>query len=108
MYTEFDVPDAISPKLHDNVSLAIEQPVLAGSIDQLTPEPVGNGSLRVTPFAVPWPAFDTVIANPISSPATTTSSSAVLVIVRVGASTTIVADALIDGWFAAAAVAMFG
>src|SRR6516165_3732155 len=52
------------------------------SIDQVTPEPepAGNGSLTVTPLAVPVPAFLTVTVKPIGSPAFTGDASAVLVI----------------------------
>ena len=52
---------------------------LAGLIDQLTPAPVGSGSLRVTPVAVPAPVLDTVMVKPIGSPAFTLVASAVFV-----------------------------
>src|SRR5438874_80769 len=43
------------------------------SIDQVrpAPEPAGSGSSRVTPFAVPGPALETVTVNPIVSPSIT-------------------------------------
>src|SRR5262249_23555806 len=52
------------------------------SIVQVTPDPdpAGNGSLTVTPLAVPDPLFLTVTVTPIGSPASTDALSAVLVI----------------------------
>ena len=54
------------------------------------------------------PEFDTVTENPIGSPVLTGVWSATLVIDRLGASTTIVADACTGGWFVADAVAVLG
>ena len=71
----------------------IEQ-LLAGvleSIDQSTPVPPGSGSLIETPVASPAPVFVRVTVNPMSSPALTEAASAVLVIVRFGQLTVIVA-----------------
>src|SRR6266581_1726153 len=63
---------------------AIEQSGLSGLSDQVTPEPepAGRLSLKVTPVAVPVPVFETVIVNPIGSPAFTEAASAVFEIVR--------------------------
>src|SRR5215831_5792564 len=108
----------MSPKLQASVwlgaapvMLQVPGPAYAGLIDQLTPVPPGSGSERVTALAVPvpWAAeFDTVMVKPIGSPALTEVASAVLVIDRSGAITTIVADASTSGWFEADAVAVFG
>src|SRR6266516_1280204 len=80
---------------------AIEQSGLSGLSDQVTPEPepAGRLSLKVTPVAVPGPAFETVIVNPIGSPAFTEAASAVFVIDRFGALT--VSTSLVQGLTAA-------
>ena len=74
---------------HDSTWLPLEPEiehkpaVLCVSIDQLTPapDPAGNGSLTVTPAALPVPLFLTVTVNPIGSPAFTDAASAVFVTV---------------------------
>jgi len=77
-----------------NVPFEIDQPVEAGSTDQLMSVPVGRTSLTVTPVAVAEAAvFDTVIVNPIGLPAETVALSAVFVIVIVGHCTVVDADA---------------
>ena len=106
--TEFDVVGAMSPNEHDNVAPPIEQPALAGLIDQLMPVPMGSGSLSVTPVAVPKPVFDTVIVNPIGSPALTDAASAVFVICKPGHCTEVLALACTCGLFVACALAVFG
>src|SRR5687767_14247234 len=81
------------------------------SIDQLTPEPVGSGSLMVTPVAVPVPAASLLLAvavNPIVLPASTSSSSAVLVTSRSEQSSLVVALAIRVGALLAVSVAVFG
>src|SRR5438552_2185667 len=47
------------------------QPAPCASIDQDRPAFAGSGSLSVTPFASPAPAFHTVTVKPTSSPAFT-------------------------------------
>jgi hypothetical protein len=54
------------------------------AIDHVTPGPVGNGSVSVTPYAGQSPSLFSVITNPIDDPAFTELASAVLVIVRCG------------------------
>ena len=81
---------------------------MAGLIDQLTPEPVGSGSFSMTERRARAAALPTVIVKPIVEPASTGGASAVLVIVRLGASTTIVADACTEPVLVADAVAVFG
>src|SRR5438093_1262628 len=49
----------------------MEQPLTAGLIDQVMPEPVGRASDRVTLCAVPAPLLVTVMSNPMGSPAET-------------------------------------
>jgi hypothetical protein len=78
----------------------IEQ-LLAGvleSIDQFTPVPPGSGSLIETPVAEPAPVLVTVTVNPMSEPAFTEALSAVLVIVRLGHCTVIVAVSELSVW----------
>ena len=106
--TEFDAVGAMSPNEHDNVAPTIEQPAFAGLIDQLMPVPVGSGSFSVTPVAVPAPVFDTVIVNPIGSPALTDTASAVFAICRPGHCTEVLALACTCGLFDAWALAVFG
>jgi hypothetical protein len=53
------------------------QPAPCASIDQSRPAFVGNVSDKVTPFASPTPEFQTVIVNPICSPALTCVASGV-------------------------------
>src|SRR5438034_875989 len=73
-----------------------------------TPVPVGSGSLRSTPFAVPVPVLLSQIVKPMSSPALTVAASAFLTIVGSGQRTVVVALALTSAWFVAVAVAVFG
>ena len=57
------------------------------TIDQFRPGPLGKGSLRETPVAVPVPPAPLLLAvtvNPIAVPADTVALSAVLVRVRLG------------------------
>src|SRR5438132_1701556 len=78
----------------------IEQ-LLAGvleSIDQSTPAPPGSGSLIETPVASPAPVFESFTVKPMSEPAFTEAASAVLVIVRLGQFTVIVAVAELSVW----------
>src|SRR5262249_50089726 len=65
------------------------------SIVQVTPDPdpAGNGSLTVTPLAVPDPLLVTVTVNPIGSPAFTDAASAVLVLLMLAELHVIDADA---------------
>jgi hypothetical protein len=86
----------------------IEQPAVAGLIDQFTPVPPGSGSDKVTPVAVPTPVLDTVIVKPIWSPALTVALSAVLLICKPGQFTVVLAFAVTVGLFVASAVAVFG
>ena len=65
-------------------------------------------SLSVTSFAAPGPSLDTVIVNPMSSPAETVPSSAVLSIFRSGHSTVVESLALSVGWLLDVALATFG
>src|SRR5207248_5322581 len=79
----------------------IEQ-LLAGvleSIDQSTPAPPGSGSEIETPVAEPGPAFESVTVNPMSEPAFTDASSAVLVIVRFGQFTVVEAASFLVASF---------
>src|SRR5436190_1745739 len=78
----------------------IEQ-LLAGvleSIDQSTPAPPGSGSEIETPVAEPAPVFVRVTVNPTSEPALMEALSAVLVIVRSGQFTVIVAVSELSVW----------
>jgi hypothetical protein len=63
------------------------------AIVQLTPDPPGNGSLRVVPVESPGPALLKVMVKPIAEPALTLSASAVLVMVTVGQLTVSEAEA---------------
>src|SRR5882724_3407061 len=86
----------------------IEQPesLFAASIDQLTPAPSGSESESVTPVAVAvGDVFFTTILKPIWSPAFTVPASAVLVTLRLGATTVIVSEPVTGGWLSAFAVA---
>ena len=79
-------------------------------MDQLMPEPDGNGSFRVTLVAVAPVALDTVTVKPTWLPAVTWEASAFLVIESlggVGTVTTMVAEALTLGALVADAVAVF-
>src|SRR6478672_5956296 len=100
MCTDADSSASRSPNEHVSIWVGaepvIEHAALTGLIDQSTPLPAGSGSFSTTALAVPVPSaaeFDTVTVKPIESPVFTGDASAVLVIVRLGASTTIVADA---------------
>jgi hypothetical protein len=93
---------------HDNVAPVIEHPDFAGSIDQLMPLPVGNGSESVTARAMPVPELPTVMVKPIGSPAFTDAASAALSMVRSGQSTAVLADASTEPALVADAVAVFG
>src|SRR5579864_6202457 len=64
------------------------------SIDQLMPEPVGSGSLMVTPLAVPGPPLLTVTVKPMSVPVLTGVLSAVLVMPSDGHCTVVDACAM--------------
>lgn len=79
-------PGAMSPNEQLRVFDAIEHPATDGLIVHVMPVPVGSGSLRVTPFAVPpgEALFETTTVNPIVSPAETEAASAVFVIVSPG------------------------
>src|SRR5947208_845703 len=69
------------PKAHDNVPPAIEQlpaPV-PPAMDHVTPVPDGSGSETVPFCARPGPVLDTVMTQPIGSPASTVAWSADLV-----------------------------
>ena len=89
----------------------IEQLAGPDSIDQSTPEPLGRGSLKETPVAVPVPAallLEAVTVNPTSDPADTVALSAVLVRVRSGQTTVVMAVLELSvGAFAAVSVAVF-
>src|SRR5436309_3172662 len=63
--TSCTLPSTLS--LHDALPIS-------GLIDQVTP--VGIGSVRLTPFAVPGPLLLTVTVNPIASTALTDTASA--------------------------------
>ena len=68
-------------------------------MDHKMPGPPGRGSLMATPVAVPVPAalaLPTVMVKPIGVPAGTAEASAVLVMLRAGGSTTMLAVALAD------------
>src|SRR5712691_1558505 len=82
------------------------------AIDQEMPEPVGSGSLMLTPVAVPVPAapeLATVTVNPIWDPAETETASAVLVSETFGHWTVVEAeDGAIEPWLVAEAVAVLG
>jgi hypothetical protein len=65
------------------------------AIDHVTPGPVRNGSVNVTPDADAFPPFVTVILKPIGDPALTELASAVLVMVNFGQLTVSEADALL-------------
>src|SRR6266571_5000527 len=86
----------------------IEQPAVAGEIDQPTPVPLGSGSLIRTPTAVPSPLFVAVMVNPICSPAFTVASSAVLTSDTSGQSTVVDALACRVGALDDVNVATFG
>ena len=100
------------PKLQLSAGPAtIEQPasLVAVSIDQLIPPPLGSASESVTPVAVAVAdVFFTTIRKPIWSPAFTVPASAVLVTLRLGATTVIVSEPVTGGWLSAFAVAVFG
>src|SRR5215208_6398434 len=76
MCTDASSSGASVPKSHVSVPLSISQAALAGSIVQA--KPPGSSSVTVTPCSVPAPVLVTVIVNPMSSPASTDSSSATL------------------------------
>ena len=108
--TDADAPEPKSPKLQFRVWLgaepAIEHEALAGLIDQLTPVPLGNGSVSVTPAAVPGPLFDTPIVKPIASPALTCRRVCHLRDVEAGHCTVMLAEAVTAAWFVAWALAV--
>src|SRR5579872_1633969 len=122
MCTQAEAPAGMSPneqvRVWDAVGPLIEQAFGFVfdwlSIDQLTPEPLGpagSGSDIVTPVAVPVPVapeFDTVTVKPMFVPALTLVWSAVLVMLRFGPSTLMLAEAVTDGLLLAEAVAVFG
>ena len=87
MCTELLAPGARSTGPKPRLPPEIAQPAASGVSLQLTPVPVGSGSLTVTPLAVPRPVLVTVTVNPIGSPALTDAASAVFVIWIVASST---------------------
>jgi hypothetical protein len=91
MWIVVDAPDAIDVDGHVRVPppmvQALDQPDWL-AIVQVRPLLVGRVSLRVTPVAVPGPAFDTVIVYPIPDPALTVAASTTLVIDTLGVRTT--------------------
>src|SRR5438552_4076872 len=103
----------MSPMVQDSV-WAPTAPVIEhadavwDSMVQVTPASAGSGSLRVTPVAVPGPPLDTVTVKPTEVPAVTGVASAVLVMARPGALTTMVAKSWTDPAFVADAVAVLG
>lgn len=99
---------ARSPKLHESVLVAIEQPVTAGLMLHEIPVPVGRVSESVTDFAVPGPALLTWTVNPIALPASTVSLSAVFVTERLGQFTTTCAVDCAEPSFAVVTWAVFG
>src|SRR5262245_12495909 len=111
MWTEALAPAAMSPKEQTRVWLGalpliwqVPGPEYVGLIVQLTPEPLGSGSLSVTAVAVPVPAAElllTVMVKPIDWPASTGLLSAVLTMPRPGHWTVVLADFLSSGWFLA-------
>ena len=92
-WTVAEAPEARLPKLQVRVPLEMEHPETAGETDQVMPVPVGRTSDRVTLCAVPAPAFDTEMVNPMGSPALTDAASAIFVICRLGHFTSTDADA---------------
>src|SRR5215831_15212245 len=113
MWTEALAPAAMAPKEQSRTWAPtlplILQAALAGSIDQLTPEPAGRGSWTVTLVAVPGPPFLTVMVKPMSVPALTGVASAFLVMDSDGHCT--VMDACAGGMvleLSAATVALLG
>jgi hypothetical protein len=89
-------PDVRFPKAQLSVPLAIEHvpgPLYAGLTFQLTPVPVGNGSLSVAAVAVPAPLLVTARVYPIEPPDGTVAAAAVLVSPSAGHCTVVVADA---------------
>jgi len=83
--------------------------VSALTMDQLVPGVVGSVSVMVTPLAVPCPVFDTVIVNPIWSPALTWLASGVFAIL-ITAQFTVVDACAVTGTpeLLPCAVAVFG
>jgi hypothetical protein len=118
MCTEALVPGPMLPKLQLSVCVptlpVIEQvpgPAYAGLMTQSMPDPAGSGSWRVTLVAVPVvpvSALLTVTVKPIVVPVLTGVASAVLVMDRAGASTTMVALAFTLGALVDEAVAVLG
>src|SRR5436190_12200350 len=116
MCTDAEAPGARSPNGHASVWFGAEPviehvpgPEYAGSIDQLTPPPLGSGSDRVADRAIPVPAallLATLIVKPIGSPAVTCAASATFVIDSAGGWTTTIASSWTGGWLSAVAVAM--
>jgi hypothetical protein len=103
-------PDVRFPNAQLNVPLAIEHvpgPLYAGLMLQLTPFPVGNGSLSVAAVAVPAPLLVTARVYPIEPPAGTAVAAAVLVSPSAGHCTVVVADACTELALLALAVAVF-
>src|SRR5262245_54732538 len=72
------------PNVQFRTLAAIPPAAISGLSTQLMPVPVGSGSTRVTPVAIPAPVFLTVIVKPIDSPAFTEAASAVLVTCNAG------------------------
>ena len=101
-----DAPEARLPKLQVRVPLEMEHPETLGETDQVIPVPVGRTSDKVTLWAVPGPAFETEMVNPMGSPALTAAASAIFVIWRVGHCTVIAADACTAALLLACAVAV--
>ena len=120
MCTEALEPGAMSPKLQPStwlptgpVIVQVPGPAYAGLMDQLTPDPAGRLSVRVTLRAVPVPAaplLDTVTVKPMALPALTVSWSGVLRTETFGQSTVVDAEAvtLPAVWLVALAVAVLG
>jgi hypothetical protein len=102
--------DARFPKLQLSVPLEMEQvpgPPYAGLMLQLTPVPVGSGSLSVAEVAVPAPVLLTASVYPIDDPAATVAASAVFVKFSPGHCTVVVAVDWTELAFPALAVAVF-
>ena len=80
--TVFDSPAARSPKSQSRVfpTIGLAQSPASGPETTQAPEtPLGSGSLRVTPVAVPVPVLETVMLNTAFSPALIVPETAVLI-----------------------------
>src|SRR2546427_364886 len=73
---------------------------------QLSPVPVGSGSVRVTAVAVPRPALVAVMVKPILLPELTDAASGVLVTERLGWFTISVPVPVVGGVLVPCAVAV--